>query len=218
MRVALYARVSTEDKGQDPETQLLIIRELAQRRGYEVVAEYIDYASGKDANRPKFKEMIARASERYFDAIVALRLDRIMRSIVHLEALIQQLTVYGVSLVFSDMDFDPSSPNSRLTINLISAIAQWEREIISARTREGLQSRKVRGQKLGKKKRDDVPLLDIARDRINGLGWKTIAAKHNIPKTTLLDRRVEIESAVRSLGGSDNVPRVAAGSDKGGVV
>lgn len=47
-KVALYARVSTDDKGQDPYNQMDIIRPIAERRGYVIVGEYVDYASGRD--------------------------------------------------------------------------------------------------------------------------------------------------------------------------
>jgi Site-specific recombinases, DNA invertase Pin homologs len=218
VKVALYARVSTEDKGQDPTIQLNIIRDLAQRREYEIICEYVDYASGKDANRPKFKEMMERASNHDFDAIMALRLDRVMRSIIHFDTVTQQLAVYNVSLIFTDMEFDPNTPNGRLIINFLSSMAQWEREMISARTREGIAARKAKGQKFGRKKRDDIPLLDIAKLRIEGKGWKTISAEVDIPRSTLLDRKLLIEDAMRSLGWSENPPLVVEGSDREGVV
>jgi len=218
MKVALYARVSTEDKGQDPTTQLNIIRDLAERRGYEIYAEYVDYASGKDANRPKWKEMMERASHHDFDAIMALRLDRVMRSLVHMDQLIQQLFVYRMSLIFTDMEFDPTTPNGRLVINFLSAMAQWEREMISARTREGIAARKAKGQKFGRKKRDDLPLLEIAKLRMEGKGWKQVSTDTGIPKSTLIDRKAEIEEAMRSLGWSGNPTSVGVVSNKEGAV
>lgn len=57
-RVAIYARVSTLEKGQDPETQLLQLREFAGRRGFEVIGEYVDYASGKTEQRAQYKIML----------------------------------------------------------------------------------------------------------------------------------------------------------------
>jgi len=76
------------------------------------------------------------------DGIMALRVDRVMRSVQHLCAVIDDLKDWRVRLIFSDMDFDPKSPNSMLTINILSSIAQWEKEIYSARTREGLARKK----------------------------------------------------------------------------
>jgi predicted site-specific integrase-resolvase len=57
-RVAIYARVSTIDKGQDPETQLMALREYAERRGFQIVGEYIDYASGTREDRPRYRTLL----------------------------------------------------------------------------------------------------------------------------------------------------------------
>jgi DNA invertase Pin-like site-specific DNA recombinase len=57
MQVAIYARVSTDDKGQDPLNQLLQLREFAARQGWEVVHEYTDEASAKSGDRPGFQQM-----------------------------------------------------------------------------------------------------------------------------------------------------------------
>ena len=216
MKVALYARVSKED-GQTPENQLDILRQLAERRGYEIYKEYIDKASGKDANRPAFSDMMAAASKHEFDAIMAVRLDRIMRSLRNLDDTMQKLAVYNVSLIFSDMELDLKTPNGRLQMNLISAIAQWEREMISARTKEGLASRKARGKQLGKKQRE-LPLLDIANKRIEGWGWRKISETYDIPRTTLRDHQGEIDAVVRFLKPADNLPTEICRADKEGGI
>ena len=63
-RVAIYARVSTVDKGQDPETQLLGLREYAARRAFVVVGEYVDYASGTREDRPQYQALFSAARRR----------------------------------------------------------------------------------------------------------------------------------------------------------
>ena len=209
MIVALYARVSTDDKGQDPYTQIEIIKNTARMRGYEIYGEYVDYASGKDANRPQWKEIMRLASEGRLDGIMALRIDRVMRSVVHLETTIENLMIYtratkvegkevkGVSLIFNDFDFDPSNPNSKLVVQMLSAIAEWERNIISVRTREGMAHRKKEGVKFGKKARDDVPIRKIALMRLRGDSWNGISKTLGIPRTTILERREAIENEVK---------------------
>ena len=62
-RVALYARVSTLDKGQDPETQLAQLRKYAQNRNFEVIGEFIDYASGTTLDRLEYKKMMQAAKK-----------------------------------------------------------------------------------------------------------------------------------------------------------
>ena len=84
MRVALYARVSTSDKGQDPELQLSELREYASRRQMEVSAEYVDRCSGSRESRPALNQLLADARRRRFDALLVWKIDRLGRSLKHL--------------------------------------------------------------------------------------------------------------------------------------
>jgi DNA invertase Pin-like site-specific DNA recombinase len=70
-QVALYARVSTLDKGQDPETQLLALRAYAARRGFVPAGEYVDYASGTRDDRPQYQALLAAARKRHIDVVLA---------------------------------------------------------------------------------------------------------------------------------------------------
>lgn len=211
MKVALYCRVSTEDKGQDTGVQLRILKELAENRGYDVVSIYEDHASGKDPNRPRFKDMMAAARKHQFDAIMAVRIDRIMRSVTHLNNTLQQLKEYGVQLIFTDMNLDLNNPSNMLIFNIIGSIAEWERQIISQRTREGLEYAKRKGRVLGRSTRDDIPLSDVIRMRNEGKGWATISKELGIPSSTLRDhvRKLEERSA-------KNVPLDSQGAEEGG--
>lgn len=214
MKVSLYARVSTDDKGQNPETQMEIIRDIANKRGYEIEGEYIDYASGKDANRPQWKLIIQKVINRETQGIMALRLDRVMRSVKHLCETIDILNKNEAKLIFSDMEFDPHNPNSALTINILSAIAEWERQIISQRTREGMQQRKSKGATFGRAQRD-IPIHTIALMRLRGMGWLTIAKELDIPRTTIKGREKDIEEEIRKV--SEEVGSVGTVSEGEGV-
>ena len=79
-RAVLYARVSTIDKNQDPETQLRQLREFADHRGFEVAAELVDYASGRDDTRPNLKQLWQLVRGRKTDVVVVWRYDRFARS------------------------------------------------------------------------------------------------------------------------------------------
>src|SRR4029450_3329250 len=79
-RVAIYARVSTVDKGQDPETQLLRLREYAAQRAFVVVGEYVDYASGPREDRPQYQALFSAARRRQLDVVLVWRYDRFARS------------------------------------------------------------------------------------------------------------------------------------------
>ena len=202
MKVALYCRVSTEDRGQDTGVQKKILTELAESRGYEIVAVYEDHASGKDPNRPQFKDMMAAARKHRFDAVMAVRIDRIMRSVTHLNNILQELKEYNVQLIFTDMNLDLSNPSNKLIFNIVGAIAEWERQIISTRTKEGLAFAKKKGKVLGRNRRDDIPLSDILRMRSEGVGWGTISKTLGIPQSTIIDHVRKWETEVNGKGTS----------------
>ncbi|MFA5313064.1 MAG: recombinase family protein, partial [Methanomassiliicoccales archaeon] len=95
MRVALYARVSTTDQGQNPETQLYRLRELAKVRGWDIYKEYVDFASGKNPDRPQFKVLMEDVKQHRFDLIFVTRIDRMMRSTQNLFNVLAELEHYN---------------------------------------------------------------------------------------------------------------------------
>lgn len=194
MIVALYARVSTDK--QDETLQLPRLRELAAARGYQIFKEYKDEASGKDANRPGWKELMGDASHHRFDAIMAVKLDRVMRSLVALASEMDRLDRYGVSLICGDVDVNTSTPSGKMQLQLMAAIAEWERSTISVRTKEGLAARRAAGTVLGRRKRQDVPVHRIALMRQQGQSWSQISRTLEIPRTTILERREKIEAEI----------------------
>ena len=195
MKVAIYVRVST--KKQDETNKLPRLREISNNRGFEVYREYSDEASGRDANRPGWKELMQDASEHRFDAILVTKLDRVMRSLVQLNITMTNLQSYGVKLICADIgEIDYSSPMGKVQMQIIGAIAEWEREIIVQRTKEGIEAKKLKGIRLGRKRRDDIPIDTIVKLRLAGNSWKSIARDLHIPKTTLLRRKPEVEDLI----------------------
>ncbi|WP_400201783.1 recombinase family protein [Candidatus Methanarcanum hacksteinii] len=197
MRVAIYVRVST--KKQDETNQLPRLREMAKNRGFEIFREYSDEASAKDSNRPGWRDLMQDAKEHKFDAILVTKLDRVMRSLVQLNITMTDLQSYNVKLICADIgEIDFTTPMGKVQMQIIGAIAEWEREIIVQRTREGIEARKAKGVHLGRKRRDDIPIDTIATLRIAGNSWKSISRDLRIPKTTLLRRREEVENLISS--------------------
>ena len=200
MIVAIYVRVST--RKQDETNQLPRLREIAKNRGFEVFNEYSDEASAQDANRPGWKELLEDASNHKFDAILVTKLDRVMRSLVQLNITMSNLQAYNVKLICADIgEIDCSTPMGKVQMQIIGAIAEWEREIIVQRTKEGLEARKARGAKLGRKRRDDLPLDTIATLRMNGSSWNLISKDLRIPKATLMRRKPEVEDLISRRSG-----------------
>ena len=146
MKVALYARVSTED--QSNEGQLIQLREWARRLGYEVYKEYTDHAiSGTKTSRPAFDEMLTDMRRYKFAIIAVVKLDRLGRSLKHILSLFDEFNAKGVAVVCTTQPIDTSSnnPMSKVILALLGAFAELERDLISERTKSGLAARRAKG-------------------------------------------------------------------------
>src|SRR5436305_13276977 len=118
MKTALYARVSTSDKGQDPDMQLRELREYCERRGWTITGEYIDIGvSGSKDSRPELNKLMADAKQRRFDAVLVWKLDRFGRSLKHLVSALGEFASLGVSFVSLRDSFDLTTLAGRLTFS-----------------------------------------------------------------------------------------------------
>jgi DNA invertase Pin-like site-specific DNA recombinase len=144
MRTAIYARVSTDDKGQDTDNQIL------QMPAHEL--EFIDYATGKNTARPQFKAMMLAAEARQFDVLVFWSLDRLTRSgIEGTLAILRRLTDLGIKWKSVKEPFlDTTQPTGSLMIAIFSWIAEQERIRLSDRTKAGMARVKANGSESGR--------------------------------------------------------------------
>ncbi len=96
-RVGIYARVSTSDKDQNVETQLLPLRDFAQAQGWEIRCEYIDYAPATDlAHRNQWRQLLDDASRRKLDLVLVWKMDRAFRSVLDAATTLERLRGWGV--------------------------------------------------------------------------------------------------------------------------
>jgi DNA invertase Pin-like site-specific DNA recombinase len=146
--VALYARVSTRDKGQDNENQLIALREFCAKQGWTIAHEYVDRATGKNSDREQFKAMFRAASRREFDAIVTWALDRLSREgVAQTFEHNKTLLGYGVQYVsYTESHFRTTGPAGELMIAIAAWIAQQERVRLSERTKAGLAKARKEGR------------------------------------------------------------------------
>lgn len=152
MRTALYARVSTSDKGQDPQMQLRELREHCQRRGWEIVGEYVDVGvSGSKDSRPELNKLVADAHRRKLDAVLVWKLDRFGRSLKHLVNSLAEFESLGVAFISLRESLDLTTPAGRLMFGIISAMAEFERDLIRERVRAGIANRRSKGFRVGRK-------------------------------------------------------------------
>jgi len=170
VKVALYARVSLDEKAddkryQEPENQLLPLRDWAKALDLEIGKEYIDKGSGANPARVEFRQMMNDALARHFSGILVWKLDRFSREgAMPTMAYIQQLRGRGVflkSLTESWLD----TQNEGIT-DMVLAIMAWaaaeERKKISERTRAGIARRRAIGQwRGGRPKKRGVPATSL---------------------------------------------------------
>ncbi len=176
VRIALYARVSRHDKDQNPENQLIKLRDFAQRHGWLVHREYVDFASGACTTRTGFNDMIRDARARWFDAIVVVRLDRLARSTRHLLNLLEELQRFGIDLICTDQDIDTKSPAGRLLFTVLGAVSELELDLIRERTKDGLARARAQGKRLGRPP-SPVRTEEILRLRSEGLSLRQIGTR-----------------------------------------
>jgi putative DNA-invertase from lambdoid prophage Rac len=172
MRVAIYARCSTDS--QNPDMQLSELREYVSRRGFELVGEFTDIASGSKDDRPELNKVLALAKQRKIDVLLVWKVDRLGRSLRHLVNTIAELEALGVAFISFKDSLDFSTPAGRLMFNVIAAMGQFERDLIRERVKSGMANAKRKGVRLGRKA-VTVDAAQIQRLRAEGLSFEAIA-------------------------------------------
>ena len=177
-RTAIYARVSTKDKGQEVENQLRQLRDFAALQGWAISREYIDHETAKTGDRAEFQSMFRDASQRKFDVLLFWALDRLSREGV-LETLqhLNRLTSYGVGYrSFTEQYLDSCGIFKDAVIGILAVIAKQERVRLSERTKAGLAIARSKGRRLGRP-RVVVDASRIDRMRAQGRTMRDIAVE-----------------------------------------
>src|ERR1035441_900023 len=183
-RVALYARVSTLNHGQDPEVQLRELRAYCERRGFEIVDEYVDTGiSGSRERRPALDKLITACRKRLVDGVVVYRYDRFARSLRQLVNALEEFRSLGIDFISIHEGVDTSTPNGRLIFGIFASIAEFERELIRDRVRSGLAAAKAKGKRIGRP-RLAVDVRRIESLRRQGRSWAEITGETGISKGT----------------------------------
>lgn len=192
-RAAIYARVSTDD--QTIANQLLVLREVAERSGWEVVATYADegVSGATDRSCRRGLDQLMRAVvRREVDVVMAWSVDRLGRSLHHVLALFEELRVKGVDLYLHQQGFDTTTPHGRAMLQMCGVFAELERALIGERTRAGLRRARAEGKRLG---RPRVPAASIATARkalMGGASVRQAALSAGVGKGTVQRLRVEL--------------------------
>jgi site-specific DNA recombinase len=140
----MYIRVSTEEQveGSSLEVQQRVCAELVERRGWTLAAIFRDAGcSGAGIDRPGLAGLLEACGHHELDVVVVSRLDRFGRSLRHLSAMLGELDDLGVQFVSVHEAFDSVAPAGRLQRNILSSVAEFEREQLLQRSRAGLHAK-----------------------------------------------------------------------------
>lgn len=176
MRAALYSRVS-KDEG-NVARQVDETRAFAKARGWKIVAEESDKASGAKEDRAGLTRVLKLARARKCDVIVVQALDRFARSIKHFVLTIAELEALGVAFVSTSQGFDLTTPMGRFAVTMMAAVAELERNMIRERILSGLAKARRDGKRLG----------------------KPVAGVSPLKLRKLVDRKTPVRAIARELG------------------
>ncbi len=200
-RAAIYARVSTKN-GQTPKNQILRLREVAERAGWEVVEEFVDRgisgAKGRD-QRPAFDRLCKAATKREIDVVMAWSVDRLGRSLQDLVAFLNELQASGVDLYLDRQGVDTTTPGGKALFQMMGVFAEFERAMIQERVHAGLARARKEGKRLGRPKVSRKTEQRIQAARAEGKGINRIAADLHVGSGTV--RRVIAEAGVEGRTG-----------------
>ena len=184
-RIALYARVSTLDKGQDPETQLRPLREYADQRGFVIAAEYVDTASGTTEERAQYRAMIGTARKRQIDVVLVWRYDRFARSTQALVNALKEFQSLGVDFISYQENIDTTTPTGELIFHVMASLAQFESSLISQRVRAGMARAKAQGKRISRPRVDSSKQQLIANLYQQGISMNQISKQTGVAYGTV---------------------------------
>jgi DNA invertase Pin-like site-specific DNA recombinase len=180
MRVATYARVSTQHREQKPAVQVAELRRYCKARRFQVLHEIVDRASGGGDDRPGLKRLLAFVRAREIDAVVVVKMDRLFRSLKHLVNTLAEFEALGVKFIATRDQVDLTTPAGRLFMQILGSLSEFERELIRERILMGLDHARSQGKRLGRpKKNDDQAVRELRRQ---GLSYQGIERRLGISK------------------------------------
>ena len=157
MRVGIYGGVSTSDRDQNVDSQLLPLRDFVQVQGWHVFREYVDQVSATDlAHRSAWRQLLDDASKKKFDLVLVWRMDRAFRSVLDASTTLERLRTWGVGLrSYSEPWLDTTSPFGEALYYITVAYAQLERGILKERVKAGMDRARRQGKQIGRPKVTD---------------------------------------------------------------
>ena len=188
MIVGLYARVSTKDKEQNPENQLIRLREYCKNRSWDF-REYVDFASGAKNDRPGLKLIMSDLDQ--IDGILVLRLDRFGSSLKNLLENLNTIRTKGKFFEAIDQGLkisEKKDPMNDFMLAILGAAAEFERELISERVRDGMARARKENKKIGRPvvlEQKGLSMSDLSKLRQEGKSIREISQALKIKRSTV---------------------------------
>ena len=148
---AIYVRVSTDE--QHPEKQIDDLRNFVILSKWVIYKIYVDKISGSKSSRPSLNDLMFDMRKGLFNCVVVYKLDRLGRSLGHLITICEEFNNKGIDLVVTSQNIDTGTASGKLLFHILGAVAEFERELISERTKQGLKHAK----NVGKRGKDKKP-------------------------------------------------------------
>ncbi len=149
MRTAIYVRNSTTEDKQNPQTQLMPLKDFCKDKKWEYTI-FQEFASGAKESRPQLDKMLQRLRGGEFKRVLVWKLDRLGRSLQHLLLLMQEFKKRNIEFISMTEGFDTSTAQGQLFFSIVGAFAQFERSLIQERINAGLDRARKEGKKLGR--------------------------------------------------------------------
>ncbi|WP_134499449.1 recombinase family protein [Microvirga pakistanensis] len=188
-RVAIYGRISTDKKAQTVENQLRELNEVAVRLGWTVVAVHTDEgisgAKGRD-QRPGFDNLLKGVARKEYDMIAAWSVCRLGRSLQDLVAFLADIQARGIDLYLHQQALDTSTPSGRALYQLMGVFAEFERAMVAARVKAGLQRTREKGTRLGRPPMSDEKIEQIKMALEAGRGIRATARETGASTTSVM--------------------------------
>lgn len=174
-----YARVSTDEQNPQAQTDALI------RAGVAAEHLYVDHTSGAKSSRPQW-DVVCQVL-RSGDVLVCTRLDRVGRSTAHLVSALEEFRQRGIAFRFLEQGIDTTTAEGRMLYRMLAAVAEFQRDLTVANTREGLAAARARGRKGGRKPKLTAAQVRDAQAKYDSRQWtvQAIANLYGVPRSTL---------------------------------
>jgi site-specific DNA recombinase len=162
-RLAIYARTSTDKQETGLEAQLMACTDWCKRESIDEPMIYQDDGvSGKEDSRPALDSMLGAIDQGEIDRVLVYSLNRLSRDLIRCMQMLQEFKAKGVTLISCTETIDLDSPEGRLLVRILAVLAEFQREDIVRKVKNGLENAKRKGVKLGpKQKRVDAPILEL---------------------------------------------------------